>query len=87
MLDLVTLERSSVNDISIDGKKEHDLRVFSYAHVAAATNNFSLENMLGKGGFGPVYMVSSNLIEMKDVLIKIFNAGLILFGHHIRDIC
>lgn len=60
MLDLVTLERSSVNDISIDGKKEHDLRVFSYARVAAATNNFSSENMLGKGGFGPVYMVRSN---------------------------
>uniref|UniRef100_A0A7N2LJI5 non-specific serine/threonine protein kinase n=1 Tax=Quercus lobata TaxID=97700 RepID=A0A7N2LJI5_QUELO len=68
LLDIVTLERSSVNDISIDGKKEHDLRVFSYAHVAAATNNFSLEDMLGKGGFGPVYM--GHLLTGQNVAIK-----------------
>ncbi|KAL4598165.1 hypothetical protein ACB092_11G040200 [Castanea dentata] len=68
LLDLVTLERSSVNDISIDGEKELDLRVFSYAHVAAATNNFSSENMLGKGGFGPVYM--GHLLTGQNVAIK-----------------
>ncbi|KAM3684196.1 hypothetical protein ACB098_11G026300 [Castanea mollissima] len=68
LLHLVTLERSSVNDISIDGEKELDLRVFSYAHVAAATNNFSSENMLGKGGFGPVYM--GHLLTGQNVAIK-----------------
>ena len=38
-------------------KKEVDLPMFSFASVSAATNNFSVENKLGQGGFGPVYMV------------------------------
>ncbi|ONI11932.1 hypothetical protein PRUPE_4G135600, partial [Prunus persica] len=39
-----------------DGKMGHqDLSVFSYASVLAATSNFSDENKLGEGGFGPVY--------------------------------
>ncbi|PRQ30502.1 putative non-specific serine/threonine protein kinase [Rosa chinensis] len=33
----------------------HDLSVFSYASVMAATINFADENKLGEGGFGPVY--------------------------------
>ncbi|KAL0315366.1 UNVERIFIED_CONTAM: Receptor-like serine/threonine-protein kinase SD1-7 [Sesamum radiatum] len=32
-----------------------NLQVFSFAQVAAATDNFSCENKLGEGGFGPVY--------------------------------
>lgn len=32
-----------------------DLPVFNFSCVAAATNNFSEENKLGQGGFGPVY--------------------------------
>lgn len=56
----MTSERSiNDNEIPDNGKREHDLTVFSYASVMAATNNFSLANKLGEGGFGPVYMVSS----------------------------
>ncbi|KAJ6759123.1 G-TYPE LECTIN S-RECEPTOR-LIKE SERINE/THREONINE-PROTEIN KINASE [Salix koriyanagi] len=33
------------------------LQVFSFESIKAATNNFSSENQLGKGGFGPVYKV------------------------------
>ncbi|KAF3960146.1 hypothetical protein CMV_015118 [Castanea mollissima] len=32
-----------------------NLQVFSYSAINAATNNFSSENKLGKGGYGPVY--------------------------------
>ncbi|GFY91767.1 cysteine-rich RLK (RECEPTOR-like protein kinase) 18 [Actinidia rufa] len=32
-----------------------ELSVFSFSEVAAATNNFSEKNKLGKGGFGSVY--------------------------------
>ena len=56
----MSLDRSTnVNQIPLDGKKGHDLNVFSYACVMIATNNFSLENKLGEGGFGEVYMVCS----------------------------
>ncbi|KAK9282007.1 hypothetical protein L1049_004918 [Liquidambar formosana] len=32
-----------------------NLQVFSFAKVVVATNNFSIENKLGQGGYGPVY--------------------------------
>ncbi|CBI20418.3 unnamed protein product, partial [Vitis vinifera] len=36
-------------------KKEVDLPRFSFASASASTNNFSIENKLGEGGFGSVY--------------------------------
>ncbi|KAG6723882.1 hypothetical protein I3842_03G229300 [Carya illinoinensis] len=36
-------------------KKDHDLPLLSFDCIATATNNFSDENKLGEGGFGPVY--------------------------------
>ncbi|XP_058180209.1 G-type lectin S-receptor-like serine/threonine-protein kinase At1g11410 [Rhododendron vialii] len=32
------------------------LQVFSFTDLVEATNNFSFENKLGEGGYGPVYM-------------------------------
>ncbi|CAL2253726.1 unnamed protein product [Prunus armeniaca] len=52
---LVELTDTNVNGLQNDGVMEHDLRVFSYASVMAATDNFSIQNKLGEGGFGPVY--------------------------------
>ncbi|KAB1211856.1 hypothetical protein CJ030_MR5G004823 [Morella rubra] len=37
------------------GSNVPHLRVFSFSSIKAATNDFSSENELGKGGFGPVY--------------------------------
>ncbi|KAL4598196.1 hypothetical protein ACB092_11G042800 [Castanea dentata] len=45
----------NLNEITNDGANEANFRVISYTCVKAATNNFSLENKLGEGGFGPVY--------------------------------
>lgn len=39
------------------GKKDVELPLFSYESVSAATDNFSIANKLGEGGFGPVYKV------------------------------
>lgn len=43
-----------------------DLPFFALGSVVAATNNFSLTNKLGEGGFGSVYKVpsSSNLLVL-----------------------
>jgi len=30
---------------------------YDYSHIKEATNNFSVDNKLGEGGFGPVYKV------------------------------
>ncbi|XP_057766657.1 G-type lectin S-receptor-like serine/threonine-protein kinase At4g03230 [Salvia miltiorrhiza] len=46
---------SSTNDGTTVRNMEFDLPMFSYSSVSAATNNFSPENKLGEGGFGPVY--------------------------------
>ena len=40
-----------------DGKKRNELQLFSFQSITTATNNFSIENKLGQGGFGPVYKV------------------------------
>ncbi|KAL8505993.1 hypothetical protein ACS0TY_017012 [Phlomoides rotata] len=37
------------------GNEDIELPLLKYATVAAATNNFSRDNMIGEGGFGPVY--------------------------------
>ncbi|KAL8510421.1 hypothetical protein ACS0TY_017293 [Phlomoides rotata] len=45
-----------------------DLPSFKFAAIAAATNNFSSENMIGEGGFGPVY--KGNLPSAGQIAIK-----------------
>ncbi|MBA0815820.1 hypothetical protein Gohar_000552 [Gossypium harknessii] len=47
-------------DLTPFEEKDHgtgiDVPFFDFESILAATNNFSEENKLGKGGFGPVYM-------------------------------
>ncbi|KAG8067603.1 hypothetical protein GUJ93_ZPchr0005g14280 [Zizania palustris] len=42
--------------------------VFSYAELKLATNNFSSQNILGEGGYGPVY--KGKLPDGKDIAVK-----------------
>ncbi|PRQ30503.1 putative protein kinase RLK-Pelle-DLSV family [Rosa chinensis] len=46
----------------------HDLSIFSYASIMAATCNFAEENKLGQGGFGPVY--KGKLLTGKEIAVK-----------------
>jgi len=49
-----------MEDFGNDLNKKHGLKVLDYSLVVAATNEFSSENKLGQGGFGPVYKVIQN---------------------------
>lgn len=41
-----------------EGKENLELPLFDWNEIASATENFSTENKLGEGGFGPVYRVN-----------------------------
>ncbi|KAK9269636.1 hypothetical protein L1049_001413 [Liquidambar formosana] len=49
-------------------KEDLELPLFDFATVANATNNFSAENKLGEGGFGPVY--KGVLEEGQEIAVK-----------------
>ncbi|XP_026395746.1 G-type lectin S-receptor-like serine/threonine-protein kinase At1g11300 [Papaver somniferum] len=54
-----------------DGKTEgetQELQVFNFACLSNATNNFSLKNKLGEGGFGPVY--KGQLQNEQEIAVK-----------------
>ncbi|KAL8046483.1 hypothetical protein ABFX02_08G180200 [Erythranthe guttata] len=45
-----------------------ELPIFELATIVAATNNFSIENVIGEGGFGPVY--KGNLSGEEEIAVK-----------------
>ncbi|WRX29401.1 Serine-threonine/tyrosine-protein kinase [Theobroma cacao] len=48
--------------------EEMELPLFNFGTIANATNNFSIENLLGKGGFGSVY--KGTLAEGQHIAVK-----------------
>ena len=40
-----------------DERTNDEIHIFGFKRIASATKNFSAENKLGEGGFGPVYKV------------------------------
>ncbi|KAL0406863.1 UNVERIFIED_CONTAM: G-type lectin S-receptor-like serine/threonine-protein kinase [Sesamum latifolium] len=46
-----------------------ELPLFKLSMIAAATNNFSSGNMIGEGGFGPVY--KGNLSAQEEIAVKL----------------
>ena len=54
-----SIVRDKVKEQNNDRQASHDLQSFSFESISVATSNFSTENKLGEGGFGPVYKVLS----------------------------
>ena len=51
--------RTIVHSSNSEGPEEDmELRLFDLSTIARATNDFSLNNKLGEGGFGPLYKVN-----------------------------
>ncbi|XP_027177136.1 cysteine-rich receptor-like protein kinase 10 isoform X1 [Coffea eugenioides] len=61
---------SKVRQITDSGKRSISphLQAFSYSQIKAATKNFSEENKLGEGGFGPVY--KGKLKDGQEIAVK-----------------
>ncbi|GJS75313.1 G-type lectin S-receptor-like serine/threonine-protein kinase [Tanacetum coccineum] len=57
-----------IHELETDGGKGNNLVQFSFASIMAATDDFSLENKLGQGGFGPVY--KGKLRDGREIAIK-----------------
>ncbi|KAH6826694.1 hypothetical protein C2S53_008890 [Perilla frutescens var. hirtella] len=47
---------------------QYEFPIFSFSSIAASTNNFSVTNKLGQGGFGPVY--KGELLNGQSVAVK-----------------
>uniref|UniRef100_A0A803NZF0 non-specific serine/threonine protein kinase n=1 Tax=Cannabis sativa TaxID=3483 RepID=A0A803NZF0_CANSA len=62
------LESRFTKDKLRRGRKGQDYELFSFADIIAATDNFSLANKLGEGGFGPVY--KGKLADGQEIAVK-----------------
>ncbi|XP_050937952.1 LEAF RUST 10 DISEASE-RESISTANCE LOCUS RECEPTOR-LIKE PROTEIN KINASE-like 1.4 isoform X3 [Cucumis melo] len=59
---------SSKSDIETPTTTNHGIRVFNYAELETATNNFDRSRELGDGGFGTVYY--GKLVDGREVAVK-----------------
>nr|XP_043628155.1 G-type lectin S-receptor-like serine/threonine-protein kinase At1g67520 [Erigeron canadensis] len=57
-----------VHQLETEGGKGNDLLLFSFTRIMTATDDFSVENKLGEGGFGPVY--KGKLSDGREIAIK-----------------
>ncbi|CAL5402901.1 unnamed protein product [Camellia sinensis] len=53
--------------------KDLELRQFDFATITYATDNFSINNKLGEGGFGPVFKLMGVLEDGQEIAIKTFS--------------
>ncbi|KAI6675918.1 hypothetical protein NL676_036714 [Syzygium grande] len=73
-------------------KEDLELPVFDLGTIAIATNNFSDENKLGEGGFGPVYkawrlFIGDRSLELLDEFIASYKTAEVLRSIHVALLC
>jgi hypothetical protein len=56
-------------DKGSEDEDDLDLPLLAYSTLVTATNNFSIKNKIGEGGFGPVYKVTKYLLCRKKELL------------------
>jgi hypothetical protein len=65
---LMTLDTDSAVKLWESEEAGSQFVLFSFSQIANSTNNFSAQNKLGEGGFGPVY--KGNLPDRQDIAVK-----------------
>ncbi|KAK8349423.1 hypothetical protein V6Z12_A06G140000 [Gossypium hirsutum] len=65
----IRVDKNEIGEKEIDeSRRNGDLPYFDLGTIAATTNNFSSDNKLGQGGFGPVY--KGVLLNGKEIAVK-----------------
>uniref|UniRef100_A0A7N0UN24 Receptor-like serine/threonine-protein kinase n=1 Tax=Kalanchoe fedtschenkoi TaxID=63787 RepID=A0A7N0UN24_KALFE len=71
LIELTTSDQLNESaEVGEDGKKSRSVKVFSFASIQGATKDFSLENKLGQGGFGP-----GKFPEGQEIAVKRLSSG------------
>ncbi|RHN40747.1 putative protein kinase RLK-Pelle-DLSV family [Medicago truncatula] len=81
-------ESYNIKDLE-DDFKGHDIKVFNYTSILEATMDFSPENKLGQGGYGPVYkgvLATGQEVAVKR-LSKTSGQGIMEFKNELVLIC
>ncbi|MQM22874.1 hypothetical protein Taro_055933, partial [Colocasia esculenta] len=65
---VLVMNRHRNEETSREGHEDLELPVFDFNTIAAATDDFSAENKLGEGGFGPVF--KGRLGDGQEVAVK-----------------
>ncbi|XWS74726.1 hypothetical protein CRYUN_Cryun01aG0022400 [Craigia yunnanensis] len=73
LLELMTSDKTSEISELQTGNNGHNLNIYTAASIMSATDSFSSENLLGKGGFGPVF--KGTLPDGQEVAIKRLSRG------------
>ncbi|AET02777.2 putative protein kinase RLK-Pelle-DLSV family [Medicago truncatula] len=81
-------ESYDIKDLENDFKG-HDIKVFNFTSILEATMDFSSENKLGQGGYGPVYkgiLATGQEVAVKR-LSKTSGQGIVEFRNELALIC
>ncbi|KAB2618777.1 cysteine-rich receptor-like protein kinase 4 [Pyrus ussuriensis x Pyrus communis] len=80
---MIVLGRSRSTSTSAVDRDAPNLKVYRFSSLKAATNNFSSENKLGEGGFGPGQLRRGQEIAVKR-LLKTSTQGLQEFENEVK---
>ncbi|GFS42713.1 S-locus lectin protein kinase family protein [Actinidia rufa] len=63
-----SMNEAAAAKLELSGDKNQELPMFSFSTIETATNYFAIANMIGEGGFGPVY--KGNLPQGEEIAVK-----------------